>query len=563
MEYGPRTREVLARMDSGQVYLTAKEWNPDDYTVPFSERLIDNISDYYELPMNSKSQIAAVVALINNGAKQHGIDISRTTLNSWMKDKRDPSVSSSDQQTRENIYKLSAALNYDYEQTIELFGKVFFTRAYNPKNKKELAFRFFAQRDYENQIEGSSWYRKGEQIISELLPESVIQQNSSVISDSQYILDKTALMDEVEFIRFLSGNPLTFTRKNENAAAREAVKTAAVEACRITRNIGKVSALNEIPYDTLIDTILGYTQRNATMATGTISSLQSLPQQLTTNFPTGQILRKICLGEECTYDQVNKMLSLLLFYRFFSNESEKKGTESKFREFLRFTNMILDRAGCTALFPKQPYSGFLLFCAAQKDSLTEFRNYLKDRVEEESEAILQEELKESFPEWKNSVCLNLVRELKRDPFSIKMIKGTLQRTQCLVGADALLSLNGEEILLQFLYDNANFSERERALLRSFSLLPPSGISDRLAQKIFSKEEMGLIRDLQSCNWVNYTKSAWSMDYRIRSTINDQLDFPTRVNCKEFINTVLSLEPEGLSEKEENQLDKLKKKVRKL
>ncbi len=563
MEYGPNTIEILAGLDSSQVYNIAGEWNPDDYTSLFSERLIDNISDYYDLPGSSKSQIDAAVTLINDGAKQHEVEFSRTTLNAWMKDERDPSVSSSDQQTRENIYKLCAALNYDWEQTVELFGKVFFTRAFNPKNRKELAYRFFAQRNYKNQIEGSSWYQKGERVIATLLPEDGVQPTKHPITESQYIIDITESMDEVEFTKFLSENQMTFTRKNENAAAREAVKKAALEALKSTPDFERVSGANEIPYDTLIDTILGYTQRNATMATGTISSLRSLPQQLTTNFPTGQILRKICLGEECTYDQVNKMLSLLLFYRFFSGEKGKSNTNNRFKEYLRFSNMILDRAGCTALYPQQPFSGLLLFCATRKNPLLELRMFLSNRIEEEAEAVLQEKLKEAFPNWTNNDCLKVVRSVGRDPFLIEMTIGTLHRPYCGVGERDLINQGEKEELLQFLYDSANFSEQERATLRAFSLLPPSGISDGLVQLIFGEEEMNIIRQLHSYNWINYAKSGWSMDYRIRSTINGQLDFPNRVNCRDFMNAVLSLDPKGLSEKEEKQLCQLRKRVKKL
>ena len=563
MEYGPRTRKILAKLDAGQLYNIAGEWNPDVFSVPFPERLAENISDYYDLPLENKNWSPEIYSFINGCAKQKKIELARTTLNAWMKGERDPSVSSSDQQTRENIYKLCAALNYDYEQTIELFGKVFFTRAFNPKNRKELAFRFFAQRDYENGIEGSSWFQKGERVISTLPPEDFSEQEHKAITKSELILDKTALMEEEEFAGFLASNAITFVKKNENVAARNAVKTAAMEACRIAPGIGKVLSVKEIPYETLIGTILGYTQRNATMATGTVSSLQSLPPQFTTNFPTGQILRRICLDEECTYDQVNKMLSLLLFFRYFSGGSVKAGTETGFREFLRFANMILDRAGCTELYPQQPYGGFLLFCAAQKNPLLEFRKFLKERIEEESEAVLQEELKKNYPAWKNSTCLEIVRAAHRDPFSIKMIIGTFHRTECLASVASVLDSCMDENLMQFLYENANFSEQEKSLLRAFSLLPPSGISDGLFDLIFCKDEPSLVKRLQECSWVNHAKSEWSMDYRIRSILNDQLDFPNRENCKAFIQSVTELQLKECSDKEKKQLDQLKKRIKKL
>ena len=137
------------------------------------------------------------------------------------------------------------------------------------------------------------------------------------------------------------------------------------------------------------------------------------------------------------------------------------------------------------------------------------------------------------------------------------------RTECLASVASVLDSCMDENLMQFLYENANFSEQEKSLLRAFSLLPPSGISDGLFDLIFCKDEPSLVKRLQECSWVNHAKSEWSMDYRIRSILNDQLDFPNRENCKAFIQAVTELQLKECSDKEKKQLDQLKKRIKKL
>lgn len=564
MSYGPLTKETIGKLSSGQAFQVAGEWNPDDFTLPFAERLAENISDYYDFPVEGKDQSAAVVSLINRLAKQQNVELARTTLNGWMKGDRDPSVSSSDQQTRENIYKLCAVLDYDYYQTTEMFSKVFFTRAFNPKNKKELALRFYAQRDYKAGVEGSSWYRKGEKAINSLIQSDSITYFEQLVTDTGLIIEETELMDEAEFLDFLVSNPETFTRKNENTAARNEVKRAAMEACRVIPEIGSVSSPKDIPYETLIGIILGYTQRNSTMAVGAVSSLKSLPAQLTTNFPTGQILRKICLDEECTYDQIYKMLCLMLFFLYFVKGPEGISVEQSFKEYLRLSNMQLDKVGFAELYPRQPYGGLLLFCAAHENPLSELRSFLKKKVDEESDAVLQEEMKKAFPDMKNSTCLDVVHAAQRNPYLIRLIIGTLRRENSTAEISGILNYAAEEDgLLQYLYENAGFTEKEKESLRYLTLFPPAGLSDNLMSSILKDEEKMAVYQLEKDNWVNFEKTGWSLDYRIRKLVNDQIDFPNKKNCKTFIDSLSAVDPGDFSEKECKQLEKLRKRIKNL
>ena len=204
MAYGPMTTKHLGMLDTGTLFQEAGSWSPDDFTLPFPDRLAENISEYRELPLNPKEVPAAISSLVKSGAEEHGIRFPRSTLNEWLSGGRDPSVSSSDQSTRENIYRLCACLDYDYEQTVDLFEKVFFTRAFNPKNQRELAFRFFALQDYNNGTEGCAWYRAAEQALGSIPDSADSSEGVHSIKDSTYILNETSVMKQMDFIQFLS-----------------------------------------------------------------------------------------------------------------------------------------------------------------------------------------------------------------------------------------------------------------------------------------------------------------------------------------------------------------------
>jgi hypothetical protein len=258
------------------------------------------------------------------------------------------------------------------------------------------------------------------------------------------------------------------------------------------------------------------------------------------------------------------MMSLLLFYCYYARQASVRNREANFKEFLRFANMSLDRVGYTELYPCQPFGGLLLFCAAQEAPLAALRRFIAESIAEESEAVLQEELKAALPSTKNSECLSLIRAAGRDTFSIRLIGGTLARSKCSLTLSALAEeCETEDTLLQTLYDHAGFTQDEKAVLRYATLLPPEGVPMTLAQQIFPSELVPVIYTLQECRWLEEKKSTLSMHYRIRSLINDQLDFPTKENCASIIKNVNSLQPSDVNSTEKKLLEKIKKKVRSL
>ena len=562
MAYGPLTKGHISSFSKGEVYSEAGDWRPDAFTLPFPERLAEFIESYFdELPAGQSERKAAMTGLIQRGAAGHGVKLSRNTLNEWLTGGRDPSVSSSDSQTRENIYRLCAALNLDMELTEELFEKVFFSRAFDLKVMKEFAFFFFARRDLKAGIEGCRWYAAGE-YVWESAEKTVHPAGSDAeppIKNTVLLADRTETMNEKEFLAFLSGHQDTFVRENRFARARERISETARSICRIIPELRQESAEEEIPYEPIINHILGYSQRSSSGAVGTVSSLKSQPPQLTTNFPTGQILRKICIGDVCSYDQVYKMYSLLLFYRYHAVLPAAANREQRFGDFLRFANLSLEKEGCMELYPRQPYGGLLLFCAAQDDPVAALQEFIGTAVAEESEAVLMERLLK-VPGISSEHCQALVRCAEWDPFLVGLIEGTMSRTSCTLQPDALIHANiydnRAEEFVQLLYSCAGFSPEEKRVLECSALLPPDGVSDRLFRELFSEADCATAQALVHCGWLNCIKKVWNMDYRIRRTIAGQQ--VAGKDAREFLDRAAELAEEKLPSRDEAQLKKLLK-----
>ena len=571
MAYGPLTERHIGSISRGAVYSEASEWRPDTYTLPFPERLAEFYESYFDvLPAENASRKSALASAINQGAADHNVKISRSTLNEWLSGGRDPSVSSSDEQTRENIYRLCAAFDLDMELTEELFEKVFFTRAFDLKALKEFAFFYFARKDYKEGIAGCRWYKTGEKVWEDV--SRMVQPDESAaeqpVRNTVLLADRTEAMNEVEFLRFLSTHPQTFVKENRFTRARERIREYAGKACGMTPELASVFGQRlgggkrteaDIPYEPLINSILGYAQRSTVCAAGMVSSLKSLPPQLVSNFPTGQILRKICIGDVCSYDQIYKMFSLLLFYCYHVKLPASVNREQRFKDFLRFANLSLERDGCTELYPRQPYGGLLLFCAAQDDPIPALREFIETAVAEESETVLAERMK-NVPGLQQDTCLSLIRCLDRDPFLAELTAGTMTRGTSAVKAETLIHAKyyddkpGE--IIQILYSGAGFSAEEKRVLECGALLPSDGISNELFCLLFSEHDRETARSLTASGWLSCTKNRWSMNYRVRRVISGQ-NVSGRA-ARQFLESAAAIPPEGLAPKDAAQLKKVLK-----
>ena len=550
MEYGPLTKQQLGVMGSGEVFRQAVDWSPDQFTLPFPERLSAVVEDFFELPVSPSLRNASLKEIIMNGSARHGFSFSRTTLNEWLEGRRDPSVTSSDTQTRENIYRLCAALDFDLELSMELFEKVFFSRAFNPKSLKEFCFFFQARKEYDEGTEGSpSWYEKGQQLYA-LVSGSQDSGTSPPITETSILVSRAEYLSEQEFIHFVSRHRATFQPTNWNDTARKMIREYTIRCSNFIGKPGQVTELKQVAWDTLINHMIGYTQRSSSGIIGAVSNVSSLPDQLVTNFPTGQTLRKICIGDESSFDKMYKVLCLLLFYFYFSSYLDYKAGESGFQTFLRFANHELQKAAFPELYPGQPYAGMLLFSAAQDHPIQTLQHFLRTSVERESEIVLVRDLSSALPENRPEDLVQLVRCTGYDPFTVQLIAAALRRRSYGLETETLLSALTMDEDRSFLAEQAqqslmrliNFEDAQKQVLRYASVLPPDGISDEYFRLIFPANLQQDAEYLAEDGWLVFKKGVWKEDHRIRSLVADQEWFPRAKNCRVFIDHYLSILP---------------------
>ena len=550
MEYGPQTKQLLGIIASGELFKQANLWTPDRFTLPFPERLAAVIGDFYDVPSSPAERNAAIRKIVAEGSAEHGFTFSRTTLKKWMDGGRDPSVSSSDSQTRENIYRLCAALDFDLELSAELFEKVFFSRAFNPKNLQELCYFFHAKKDFESGLADGSWYRKGKELFL-LVSGTPGNEDSALITDTSFLVNRTEYLSEQEFIRFVAHYHATFQPSNWNETARKMICDYTIRCSNVSGRFGKVTDLRQVAWDTLISDIIGYSQRSTASVVGAVSGISSLPAQLTTNFPSGPILRKICSHEESSFDRMYKMLCLLLFYQYFSTCTGHRADDRSFQTFLRFANHELQRASFPELYPAQPFSGMLLFCASHEDPVQALQRFIRSSIEKESEAVLLRELSESLPDTDGNTLKRLLRLVGYDSFNVGLIAATLRDPACTLTAEKLVSSIPPQEERSFAMERARrvllelvgFPERERQILRAAAVFPPDGISDPLFRLLFSPDEQKTAGKLVHNGWLICEKGSWKADHRIRELVFDQEWFPRAGNCRGLIGRTLSILPD--------------------
>ena len=224
----------------------------------------------------------------------------------------------------------------------------------------------------------------------------------------------------------------------------------------------------------------------------------------------------------------------------------------------------MERDGCTELYPRQPYGGLLLYCAAQEDPISALREFIETTVTEESEAVLMERMRE-IDGLSEERCRALVRCTEWDPFLVNLIAGTLKRAFCTLNPDALIHANyyedrAEEIT-QILYSGAGFTPEEKRVLECCALLPPDGLSEELFRRLFRAQDFPAAQDLVQCGWLNFTKGVWSMDYRVRKVVAGQE--VAGKDARKFLDNAAVIAGETLLPKDAAQLRKLLKRRKNL
>lgn len=355
-------------------------------------------------------------------------------LGSWLNGKVLPHLSSSPE-TRTNTYKLAAALELNYEQTVILFEKILFMPSFYLRRKEEFLYYAFIRYRGNEEV---TWYTAANRLFNRLKLEQQKVKEPEILPTLlvREAIEEIAQNDE-KLCQYIRNNWSDFDCKtNEMMTARDTIATVLLPECAV--NIIAEIRKNEIRKnesqpdcdprfsrsvlgenfppdaegiraavtnhtlacnDTVIDGIIGYRQRGNRQRDlrCPIAKISTLPKEITFCFPTGAILGKILNNGDVSMRQVVKCYKLLLFYYFFStpdlyqiaqpnNQAEIRKRFDAFRELQQLTcptgYQLPDRGETSMLAynPEDPYDRLFLFSALQPDPINTLRSIIRSAV---------------------------------------------------------------------------------------------------------------------------------------------------------------------------------------
>jgi len=300
------------------------------------------------------------------------------------KEVTDPSLSSGEERTRENILKFCASLKLNGNQTETLLHTVFFCRSFNLKNHFELVCYFYISRDSNEK----NWYEKAKGFLVRNDLESIpYQEPEEVIFTQEILTDVDAISTEDALVEYIRDHFSIFAKENQYITAKDCVDTDVSMCWKIvvrevveepdyaSEYAGTLSAgdrkkpfdINAVEMAKLLQVIIGHTIDRKVPIKKYDEGL--LPERIHKNFPTAAILQDICSGKENSMDRIRKSLILLSFYIWCTRENTKKTCHE-------LINARLQDANLPELCEYDLYDALFMYAAANKKPLDTFREIM-------------------------------------------------------------------------------------------------------------------------------------------------------------------------------------------
>ena len=313
---------------------------------------------------------------------------SRNTLKDWFSGERKPKKGEAD---RYKMFAIAFALEFNPEETAELFHKVYLDRAFNFRNAEEIVFYYCLSQN-------KPWV-EAKRLISMVgfdgdyedrtIYTSELEAGIKNISTEQGLLD---------FIKKHSHN-LSLSSVTADSKIEEYIeksKWAARIESYMEQNAEDFEkrSRDKMPINLLYEVI---TRIKTSGKDGTLALIKKarLPHEIKSRFPTSA-----SLGIQETHEDRRKVLILLYFYTaWFTKQWGKipKNQEEfeKFRpnydfdytvnleDYTSHLDYLLFECGFSPLYYGNPYDWFFMFCSLSKTPLDCFREFLAEVLPEE------------------------------------------------------------------------------------------------------------------------------------------------------------------------------------
>ena len=328
--------------------------------------------------------------------------VSSATLTNWLTrvDKNGkPAAPRTNQQNRENIFRLCFALEMDAADTAVFMLKSCLCRPFNYKNTNEAVYFYCLSKGLR--------YDDARHIIGrvEEAQKSIPEGN---VRTEQIGQELEMMRDEDDLVEYLTAH--TFTEEKWHYSARNEIK-ALLESCKeLARydtgddfvDVGLEEASEKKSAvrgnDSLLNTIYGF---RASVRKGddglSVKNDYDFPEFLRDNWISKQSLHNVMNGKDVSDEVYRKALILLSFYNFYAALYKELGlwpyyakpeSNAKFEEFVdsnEFETELderLESCGYSQLYKRNPFDWFILHCAAFPNPLRRFRETLADYCRE-------------------------------------------------------------------------------------------------------------------------------------------------------------------------------------
>lgn len=311
--------------------------------------------------------------------------VNDVTLKNWMT----KAAPTSNDNGRENVFKLCFALEMNAEETAEFFLKAFLNRPYNYKKTNEAVY-YFCLRNGINYVDAV-------RIITAIqnIPQS--QTVEKEVNTERIGYEISNITDEEELIKYLAEN--RYSDEEQHYTSVEKIKSMldncfelAQKETQFTRGtpviVKSVDALLDVIYDYDADSMRKNEKK-------TIQDSR-FPKCVKANWIDRQAFHNIEKHLTRTEDVYRKALVLLKFYSYYADaycKARSKMTEDEIDfcgyadDFEAELETMLAECGYIQLYKRNPFDWLILYCAAFPNPLSTFRDiiskYFLDVVSED------------------------------------------------------------------------------------------------------------------------------------------------------------------------------------
>lgn len=300
--------------------------------------------------------------------------VSDATLKNWMTQ----AAPTSNDNGRENVFKLCFALEMNAEQTAEFFLKAFLSRPYNYKKTNEAVY-YFCLRNRINYVDAV-------RIITAIQNIPQAQTVEKEVNTERIGYEISNITKEAELIKYLAEN--RYSEEEQHYTAVERIKSMldncfelAQKETQFTR--GTSAAVKSV--DALLDVIYDYDADSMRKNEKKTIRDSKFPKCVKANWIDRQAFHNIEKRFTRTEDVYRKALVLLKFYSYYADaycKARSKITEDEIDfcgyadDFEAELETVLAECGYIQLYKRNPFDWLILYCAAFPNPLSTFRDII-------------------------------------------------------------------------------------------------------------------------------------------------------------------------------------------